>query len=221
MGGYARRSASFDNKEDSIMARYAYIRLDEDDKDSTRQALLLDDISGFDRIFVDNFHLKEYKKNASGQNVSDNKLIRLIENLQPGDTVYAASADRVCDSIREFINLVKDIRDKGADFICLDISFDTRSDSSEVAMRIMEKLDEIERTKDSNKKIKGIEKARNKGRRIGRPPVSIPSGFRDVCKAWESGEITGPEAIERSGLKSTSFYKKAGELGFKKTKNKT
>jgi len=66
----------------------------------------------------------------------------------------------------------------------------------------------------SKKKKDGIKIAREKGKRVGRPPVSIPVGFRQLCSDWADGKITGVEAIRISKMKSTTFYTKATELGF-------
>ncbi|MDD2392437.1 MAG: recombinase family protein [Eubacteriales bacterium] len=192
------------------MARYAYMKIDDKDRDSARQALLLDDIGGFERIYVDD--------------MTSDKLNRALSVLKPGDVLYVASADRICCSIREFLKINSIISKAGADFCCLDISFDTRSVSSEQILRTLEILSDIESDAMSRKKKTGIERARAQGRRVGRPPVSIPAGFRTICRKWEEGSITGTEAIRMSGLKSTSFYKKASELGYdrnKKNQNKT
>ncbi len=192
------------------MARYAYMRLDAKDPDTTRQAALLDGIGEFDRIFVD--------RETAGASADRPQLARAVAGLRDGDTLYAAAADRVCGQIREFIGLAGDIQKAGADFICLDLGFDTRSPASAQMLRALAVLSAIERGTMSDRKKDGIRAARRKGRRIGRPPVSLPAGFRDLCREWAEGRITGTEAIRRSGMKSTSFYKKASELGFARRK---
>lgn len=189
------------------MARYAYIKIDENDTDPARQAMLLDTIGGFDRIFVDDL------RTGNGT-----KLMRALASLKDRDVFYVASADRVCESISSFLEIVETVRAAGADFCCLDISFDSRSPASDLALRMLSSLHDVETKAMSRKKRSGIERARASGRRVGRPPVSIPAGFRVICRKWSEGQITGAEAIRMSGMKSTSFYKKASELGFRKTK---
>lgn len=193
------------------MARYGYIRLDNEDKDTTRQADLLDGIGDFDKIFVDrNFAGKTKKDDGEKQ------LLKVLSILQAGDTLYVASADRIFEKIEDFIKIVNSIKSVEADFCCLDINFDTRSSASSQVLRTIEALNKIEKTYMSRKKKEGIANAKKQGRRVGRPPVSIPPGFRQICAKWAEGEITGVEAIKRSGLKSTSFYTKAKMLGFKR-----
>lgn len=194
------------------MPRYGYIRLDKKDSDVARQASQLDSIGGFDKIFV------EQRRGNYSINSIPEQLNKLISLLQPGDLLYVASLDRFCSQIRDFIERIDLILSKSADFIALDESFDTRSSSSKTTLRMIKSLESIDRETMSIKKKEGIRIARDEGRRIGRPPVSIPIGFREICKEWENGRITGVEAIRESRMKSTSFYKKAAELGYNRKK---
>ncbi len=194
------------------MPRYGYIRLDKRDPDVARQASQLDSIGGFDKLFV------EQQKRNDAANPAPEQLEKALSLLQPGDLFYVASLDRFCYQIRDFIERVEMILSKGADFIALDESFDTRSASSKSTMRMIKSLESLDRQTMSTRKKEGIRAARREGRRIGRPPVSIPVGFREICKEWEQGRITGVEAIRKSGMKSTSFYKKAAEIGYSRKK---
>jgi DNA invertase Pin-like site-specific DNA recombinase len=189
------------------MARYGYMLLDQTDPDVNRQAMQLDTIGGFDKILVDR---QMNGPDAKGRSKRD----KLLGLLQAGDTVYCAAADRLCDNLRDFIQVVRAITVVGADLAILQESMDTRSPAGRASVRLLEAVEKLEFRYQSDRKKAGIRAARQQGRRIGRPPVSIPPGFRDICKDWAAGLISGPEAVLRSGLRSTSFYKKAGELGY-------
>lgn len=194
------------------MPRYGYIRLDKKDSDVARQASQLDSIGGFDKLFV------EQQRGPDRAGGVPDQLEKAIGILQPGDLLYVASLDRFCTQTRDFIERLEQIQSKGAEFVSLHESFDTRSSSSKNTLRMIRALDAIDRQTMSARKKEGIRAARDEGRRIGRPPVSIPVGFREICREWEQGRITGVEAIRRSEMKSTSFYKKAAELGYKRKK---
>lgn len=190
------------------MARYGYMLLDQSDADTSRQAMQLDTIGDFDRIYVD--------RPTGGQlAVGRDQRTRLLKQLKSGDVVYAAAVDRFCDNLRDFIQIWHAIAEIGADLAILQESLDSRSAAGRSAIRLLESVERLEFSFQSNRKKAGIKIARQQGRRIGRPPVSIPPGFREICREWAAGRINGQEAARRSGLRSTSFYKKAGELGFK------
>ncbi|MHB1484570.1 MAG: recombinase family protein [Saccharofermentanales bacterium] len=196
------------------MPRYGYIRLDKKDNDVARQASQLDSIGKFDRIIVE--------QRRADINIPSpfEQLDKLISQLKPGDLLYAASLDRFCSQTKDFIERVDAVLAKKAHFICLEESFDTRAGASRNVIKVVRILASIDKITMSDRKKDGIRAARDDGRRIGRPPVSIPAGFRDICKDWSAGRITGVEAISRSGMKSTSFYKKAAELGYIREKGK-
>ncbi len=188
------------------MARYGYILLDGYDGDISRQAMQLDTIGEFTRIFID-----RNLKASSGRE----QRRRLLALLQSGDVVYTASIDRFCSHLRDFLACVRRIEQAGAELVILGEGLDTRSPSGKQALKTLAAFEKLDFTYQSERKKAGISKARASGRRIGRPPMPIPPGFREICRAWAEGRISGREAAGQSGLKSTSFYKKAAELGFK------
>lgn len=190
------------------MARYGYMLLDPNDPDVNRQAMQLDTVGGFDKIFVD-------RQGGGPESGSRVQRTRMLAQLANGDVVYAAAVDRFCDNLRDFGQAFRTISQAGAELAILQESLDTRSTAGRTAIRLLEAVEKMEFRYQSDRKKAGIRTARQQGRRIGRPPVSIPPGFREICRDWSNGLISGPEAVRRSGLRNTSFYKKAGELGFK------
>ena len=53
----------------------------------------------------------------------------------------------------------------------------------------------------------GIESARSKGKHLGRPPLKRSENWNEVYAVWRNGEITAKEAMCRTGLKRSSFYR--------------
>ena len=186
------------------MSRYGYIRMDSQEPEISRQALQLDTIGGFDRLFVE----------RQGRHGRWEQRDRLLSAIAAEDLVFTTSADRICDSLKDFMQIATSILEKGAHLILLEEGLDTRSAHGQKSLSLLQSFQRIEFNGQSRRKKAGIAAARQKGRRIGRPPVSIPPGFRDLCRDWADGRISGPEAVKRSGLKQTSFYKKAAELGY-------
>ena len=188
------------------MARYAYMLLDQTEKDVSRQAMQLDTIGGVDKIFVDRI---------SSRSPNREQRQKMIETLAAGDVVYAAAADRFCDQSRDFFEVFFEFEQKSADLVLLEENFDTRSPAGRQSLKMLKTFARLDYLFQSERKKQGIEAARGQGRRIGRPPVAIPAQFREICQQWSSGQINGKEAARKAGLRSTSFYKKAAELGFK------
>ena len=57
------------------------------------------------------------------------------------------------------------------------------------------------------RQAEGIEAAKKKGKRLGRPALKAPSNWDEVYADWKAGKITAKRAMELTGTKRTSFYK--------------
>ena len=66
---------------------------------------------------------------------------------------------------------------------------------------------EQERETTLKRQAEGIAAAREKGVDFGRPKIEYPSDWAEVYVAWKSGGISARMAMERMGLKKTTFYK--------------
>ncbi|MDD2533234.1 MAG: recombinase family protein [Eubacteriales bacterium] len=188
------------------MSRYAYMLLDQIEKEVSRQAMQLDTIGNFDKIYVERLTPRSDKLEQRQ---------KLLDVLVTGDVVFAAAADRFCRQSRDFLDVYFQIEAKGAELVLLEDGFDSRSATGRQSLKILRTFAELDFEFQSERKKQGIQIARGQGRRIGRPPVAIPAAFRDICQRWSQGQLTGREAAALANLRSTSFYKKAAELGFK------
>lgn len=187
------------------MTRIGYIRLGSEDTDISRQALLLDGIGGFERI-----HVERDTRDAARWE----KRSRMLDELQPGNIVFTASSDRICTGSRELVSIVQRILEAGADLVLLEESVDTRTPGGRAALRLAGTLARAEAENASRGRREGIRRARENGRRIGRPPVAVPPNFREICRDWSEGRLTGRQAAASGGLRPTSFYARAGDLGY-------
>ena len=191
------------------MARYGYMLLDQDETDVSRQALQLDGIGGFDRIFVD-----RGSRAAPGLSPVRQQRDMMLNLLRPDDVVFAAAADRLFDHLRDFTQVWALISQRNAHLVMLEENIDSRSNAGRQAIKALHAFARLDFNYQSKRKRAGIKAAREKGRRIGRPPVAVPPHFRDICREWAEGRLNGHQAAKKAGLKPTSFYKKAAELGF-------
>lgn len=66
---------------------------------------------------------------------------------------------------------------------------------------------EQERAFIKQRQSEGIKLAKEKGKRLGKPPIAFPSNWHEVYSIWDKKEITAREAMKRMNLKPTSFYK--------------
>lgn len=78
-----------------------------------------------------------------------------------------------------------------------------------ILIEVMASMAEQERIRTLNRQAEGILAAKLQGKHLGRPKLKVPEGWGEIYMLWKSDEITAVEAMKRSGLKKSSFYKLA------------
>ena len=80
-----------------------------------------------------------------------------------------------------------------------------------ILIEVLASVAEQERNTIRKRQREGIEAAKKAGRNLGRPQTTMPNNWNEIVAAWKSGQITAVEAMRRSGMKRTTFYKKVHE----------
>ena len=138
--------------------------------------------------------------------------------LREGDVLVIKSIDRlgrnykqICEEWREIVRDIK-ANIKVVDMPILDT---TRTDGligeviSDIVLQLLGYVAEQERAFIKQRQAEGIKLAKEKGKRLGKPPIKYPDNWQDIYQIWKSGSITAREAMKRLNLKPTSFYKLA------------
>ena len=73
---------------------------------------------------------------------------------------------------------------------------------------LFESLDRIEVEERRKRQMEGIRKAKEEGKKLGRPKIKEPEDFLEIAAAWESKEISAPEAAKMYGMGTSSFYRR-------------
>lgn len=78
---------------------------------------------------------------------------------------------------------------------------------SNILIEVMSSIAEEERLKNHQRQAEGIEAARARGVKFGRPKLQKPEGYEDVMQKVADGTLKADEAMEQLGLKRTFYYK--------------
>ena len=84
---------------------------------------------------------------------------------------------------------------------------------SDLVLQILSFVAENERENIRSRQREGIEAAKAKGIKFGRPSVPLPENFMDIYERWKNKEITASKAAEESGFSRTKFYNTIRKLG--------
>ena len=137
--------------------------------------------------------------------------------LRPGDTLVVKSLDRLSRSKSDIKNELQFFKDNGIRLKVIDLPT-TMTDFPKGQEWIMEMVNNIlievlgtiaeqERATIRQRQAEGIAAAKAKGKKLGRPSITAPENWSKVYADWRAGTITAKEAMHRTGLKRSSFYK--------------
>jgi DNA invertase Pin-like site-specific DNA recombinase len=117
--------------------------------------------------------------------------------LVPGDIVVVAKLDRLARSSRDLHNILHDLAENDCGFISLGESWcDTTTDVGRLMMTIMGGIAEFERGLIRKRCDEGIERAKAKGTKFGRPSALDASQKRKIAERYAAGETMAELARE-------------------------
>lgn len=112
---------------------------------------------------------KIFEEKISGAKADRPELRKMIEQVREGDIIVTWKLDRLGRSIRDLINLVNEIQEKGAGLKSLNDSIDTTTPQGKLTFHLFASLAEFERDIIRERTKAGLEAARARGRKGGRP----------------------------------------------------
>ncbi len=188
---------------------YGYARVSSKDQNLDRQLAQL-------KLFgVEEKNI--FKDKESGKNFERKNYIRLRARLRPGDLVVIKSIDRLGRDydmiLEEWAFLTKTLR---CDIKVLDMDLlDTRAGGNnligrfiaDLVLQILSFVAETERASIRQRQSEGIEQAKLKGVKFGRPGMRLSSNFRKCAEMYRRGELNLEHTLELVHMSRGSFYK--------------
>lgn len=191
---------------------FGYVRVSSKDQNIDRQT---DEIKRYvtnERdIFVDK---------ASGKDFEREQYQAMKHCVRSGDTVYIKSLDRFGrnkEAIKQELQYFKNagIIVKVLDLPTTMIDYSAYGDMQKsimdmvnnILIEVLGTIAEQERQTIRKRQREGIEAAQKRGKHLGRPNAVYPPTWNDTYKQWKDGAITAGKAMDRLGLKRTTFYK--------------
>ena len=175
---------------------FGYARVSTGDQDAALQLDALER-AGCVHIFTDT---------ASGARAERPELARLLDQLRAGDTVVVWRLDRLGRSLADLIGSVAQLEERGVGFRSLQESIDTTSSGGRLVFHVFAALAEFERDLIREPTRAGLEAARARGRRGGRPSVMTAEKVELARRMYESREHTVAAIAEVLGVSRASIY---------------
>ena len=153
-----------------------------------------------------------YIARMSGKNTNRPELQKMMEYVRRGDTVIVESISRFARNTRDLLELVERLTAKGVEFVSKKEAIDTTTPTGKFMLTVFGAVAELEREYILQRQREGIAIAKANGIYRGRKPIQRPE-FNQVVSLWRSGELTAAEAMRRLDMKSSTFYRRAKEVG--------
>ncbi len=144
---------------------------------------------------------------ASGKNVERPGLNSLKEILREGDTLVVWRLDRLGRSLKDLIEWINYLEDKGVAFKSLQESIDTATSTGRLIFHIFAALAEFERNLIRERTQAGLAAARARGRLGGRPKSLNNDKRQAVAKLYNDGKMPVMEICQMFKISKPTLYK--------------
>lgn len=192
--------------------KVGYIRVSSTDQNESRQ---------LDKTELD----KVYSEKVSGATRDRTQLKLCIEYLREGDTLFIHSIDRLARNLKDLLNIVSELTDKGVivKFVSENMEFgNNENPMSGFMLSMLGGFAEFERKMIRIRQAEGIRKAKERGQQLGRAPLKKKL-IKEIIKRKESGQsVTDISHAMNIGTSTVYKYlpsdlkKKTGKKGKRK-----
>lgn len=193
---------------------YGYARVSTREQNLDRQIAALREYVADERdIITDKESGKDFDR--TGYQYLRERLIR------PGDTLIVKSLDRLGRNKEQVMEELRHYREDGVRVKILDLPT-TMIDLPDgqdwivemvnnILIEVLASIAEQERLTIRQRQAEGIAEAKKQGRPLGRRKTDLPDEWEEVTGMWKIGSITAVQAMDRLGLKKSTFYRMVRE----------
>lgn len=197
---------------------FAYMRISTSHQKSDRQQQTIIEYSVRNGFMVDEFIADV----ITGGTKADNRpnYHNMKKQLRNGDTLIISDVDRLGRNADDVIIEIKDLQSKGVRVVALDVPFlndwEKMNDDSlskmiiDIFVTLKAHIAQQEKEKIHDRVMQGLDAARTKGKKLGRPATGVPKEFIKEYNKLQSGEYGNISVVQFAKLQSiavSTFYK--------------
>ena len=138
-------------------------------------------------------------------------LYELKSKLQAGDELWVESLSRLSRSTQDLLEQISEFNDNGIVFHSIKENFDFSSATGKLLLSMIAAIVAFERDLIAERVKEGVEVARLKGKRIGRPPVNQEK-LDNAIKLYNSGSYSVKAILDMVGISKSSLYKELKKI---------
>lgn len=177
--------------------KYGYARVSTDDQNPDLQLAALKQ-AGCDKTFVD--------EGKSGATLTRPALLRCLKQLEHGDTLVVWKLDRLGRSVRDLVNVLHDLTNRGVQFQSLTEQIDTTHPLGKAMLHMVALLAELERGLIIERTKAGQQAARRRGVKFGAKPKLSAAQVDHARQLIEHGK-KAPEVAALLNVSRTTLWR--------------
>ena len=197
-----------------LKKRFGYVRISSKDQNEARQIKNMFDagINGRD-IYID-------KQSGKNFDRPQYQALKDPSRLREGDTIVFDSITRMGRNMDETLKEYRWFVENGINLEFIkEPMINTNIETDDVILKaiqqavlvILTAFAEKERSDIRVRQAEGIEAAKRKGTKFGRPSKTLPKEWGELYLQWKNGQIKAVEFMDCIGMKKSTFYKKVNE----------
>lgn len=177
-----------------MLIGYARVSTNEQNLNLQRDALKK---AGCEKILTDQ---------TTGKHLDREGLEKTLEILRVGDTLVVWRLDRLARSLKHLIELISHLEENKVGFKSITESIDTTTSGGKLVFHIFGALAEFERNLIRERTMAGLESARARGRKGGRPTKLSDKQREIALRLHKDGNHSVKEICEVVGVSKSTLY---------------
>jgi len=141
-----------------------------------------------------------FHETATGTFRDRPELTACLRTLRKGDSLVVWKLDRLARSLKDLVEIIHDLNQRGVGFRSLTESVDTTSSGGRLVFHIFGALAEFEHSLIKERTIAGLAAARARGRKGGRKPALSPTDVRKAAAMLSDPKITKAEVAKHFNI---------------------
>ncbi|MFC7091850.1 recombinase family protein [Halomonas salifodinae] len=160
-----------------------------------------------------------FEERVTGTKRERPELQACLRTLRAGDTLVVWKLDRLARSLKDLVELIHDLDERGVGFRSLTEAIDTTSAGGKLVFHIFGALAEFEHSLIRERTLAGLAAARARGRKGGRRPVMSPADVRKAAAMLTDPSITKTEVAQHFGVSRVTLNASLEREGLAKAVN--
>lgn len=148
---------------------------------------------------------KIFQEKMSGVRDDRPELLKLLEFVREGDTVYVTSLDRLARNAQHLQDIIKELDRKKVGLTIIDMGIDTKTPMGKMMVAVFGAMAEFDRQRMLERQAIGIAAAKAKGKYKGRKPKARAKS-KEVLELLEQGMSKAAISAKLS-IGITSIYR--------------